>query len=153
MNSKIKEIQEAYDEASGNWAGCDWAEPRSCWVHPKGHILHDSQVDDRAIHEEDLVHVEIDLDGITAGEARERVRVHNAEADLWEEAAEWLGACEGAAAQAEEYALEAIEHAREGRWGKAIAQAEMACSVESEYGDCPTWRPFREALEEAFDTE
>jgi hypothetical protein len=55
------------------------------------------------------------------------------------------------AAEAEDHALEALGHARAGRWADAAQAAGAACALEDKYGDCPTWRPFRDACEAALE--
>ena len=52
--------------------------------------------------------------------------------------------------RAEEAAVQAYLAAERGEYHIAVGFAAVACELEhAEYGDCPTWRPLREAVENA----
>lgn len=56
---------------------------------------------------------------------------------------------EGNAVSAQRAGERAFAAAREGRWDRALDAANAASGIELEYGDDPTWGPFRLAIEEA----
>ena len=72
--------------------------------------------------------------------------------------AEWLADAEreyvsGRAAEAAEHGAAVVEAAQAGDWDTAVEEAREACRVEREFGDDPTWRQVREAVEAAATAE
>jgi hypothetical protein len=62
----------------------------------------------------------------------------------------WVEEDDLAAEQAEQAAAAALEAAERHDLVKALRLARRACQWEaSEFGDCPCWRPFREAIARA----
>ncbi len=59
----------------------------------------------------------------------------------------YCATCKDAAAAAEDEAAQAIEYAAAGLWMDALDSARTVFSLEEEYGDAPTWRPFLHAVE------
>lgn len=120
-------IEGEYATAQDSWTGCDWTEVRY-----------------------DGNGGQIDLDGVTADAAEDNADnadLSAAERAAWVEAREWLRGVESAAVSAEEDGEAAITAVRAGDLAQALRHVESACSRERNYGDCPTWRPLRDAIE------
>lgn len=121
----MSEIESYYAAATGRWTGCHW---------PTDHGPSD-----------------LNLDEVTPAQAREQAAKSRSLADDWESAAEWLEQCAADAAEAEQYAAEAIQAARRGDFESAMDLANKAVRVETEYGDSPTWGTFASALQDIVD--
>lgn len=146
-------VRVAYEQATGQWDGCYWEELHFAAVASAKDYYDDSRR--RAIH--------VDADGLVGDEEPEDV----AQAACWddwddlddEERRPWLTAAEHAiifaagvaaeAARAEELAARALAHAEAGDWDWALDSADAACWRERQYGDSPTWSPFRARIREA----
>ncbi len=130
----LAKIEDAYTTAQGSWTGCDWT--TEC----------------RYAGEKDGAG--LDLDGVTADAAEDNA--DNADLDeneraAWAAQVPWLREVECRAAAAEEEGQAAIIAVRAGNLEMALTHAQQACSLEQEYGDCPTWRPLRAAIEAAIE--
>jgi len=139
----LEAIRAAYTTATGAWTGCDWTEVRYYCPVTTAEYEHGDCGGDCE---------DIDLDGVTAEEARRRAKdlERNArERAEWESAADWLEDVEGTAASAEEHGAAALEAAEAGDLERAEREAQAAVSAEDEYGDAPTWRPLLTAIEAA----
>jgi hypothetical protein len=129
---KLARVEAAYNEASGEWTGCSWTAPHECG---------------------DAV---VDADGLDGTEDAEELASQFRDGDEfryeWNMAAQkaikYAAECTAAAAEAEERAAEALLAAQNGDWDRALDLANEAVSLESEYGDCPAWGPFRNRIEQ-----
>lgn len=63
--------------------------------------------------------------------------------------ADWLENVAKDAAEAEQLAAEAVDALEDGDIGRAAELIARACSIEAEYGDCPTWQSLRDLIDEA----
>lgn len=162
----IETIEKAYDAGNGNWSECDWT-----------HIINDEFYDttlsvgfvergSKQIGEMDqndsdayrltAKHFGLDLDEMSDADGvsqlnDEQSEVFSTYCRLVERVDTYLDKVKDDAAEAQSEADSAIEAAREGNLGLALDHAQRACNIEANYGDCPTWRAFRDAIEEAMD--
>lgn len=133
---RLARVEAAYNEATGEWTGCSWTAPHECG--------------DAVVDADGLLGTE-DAEQMVAELMEDSCRYRGATRAQWVEAHEdaiaFAKKCSSRAAEAEERAAEALEAARNGNWVRALDLARQACSLESEHGDCPTWRAFRDAIE------
>ena len=120
--NKIEAIHAAYNIATGDWTGWDWAQSFAAGYDEDGCQI--TEVWDRRS--------DIDPDSAAAAAATE-----------------YADRCESDAEGAEESAAEAMKHIEAGDLDKALRAAESASTAECVYGDDPTWGPFRRAIEDA----
>lgn len=147
-------VEKAFEDADGEWTGLDWTSSHGVF-----------QIDIDGMDADDLRSAakELRKDGETdhlyyKSFVRDSVANDlpvNKErcADEMESAATFISDVETSAAQAQEWAEEAIKEFCKGNYKAALKAAEYACSLESEYGDCPTWRQLRDAIEAFMDLE
>lgn len=117
----IAPARAAYEAAQEQWTGCEWP----------------------VVVGDEEMHFDNDEEADALAEAEESPTRRRA----LRQAAEYMREVAEAAAVAEGAATEAMRHLAAGELNEALEQAERACGVESAYGDCPTWRAFREAIE------
>ena len=157
-----EEIQNAYDQATGNWSGCDWttthgsteidldgedyAEIRRVVERMKNDTATEEEIESLpkscSVH-----HVGLLSEDYSNEEYNDAIEEHgeNWVADLLS-GADWLEVCEASATAAEEAAAEAMKAVNEGRLIDALEAAERASSLESIYGDDPIWGAFSRSV-------
>lgn len=158
--ARLDAVREEFRAADGSWTGCDWAQPFA-WEY-----RYHADADDM-----DTTDLEgsIDADGLDGDEdAEEMVAEEMPDTEGMDEeqieelraairaavesALEYASQCSSDATAAQELAAGALEAAEAGSWAEALELADEACRIESTYGDCPTWRAFRDAIREAADS-
>jgi hypothetical protein len=99
---ELAEIEEAYEEATGAWTGCDWP----THFGPEG----------------------LNLDGMTSLQAQAIAEDASdaGRAEAWRKAARWLGEVERYAAKADGEAAMAVASAKAGEWRAALQHARRA---------------------------
>lgn len=117
----LADIDRAYRDAAGTWAGCDW--PTT------------------------FGRERLNLQGWTAAEAESRAveSIWDKDSQVWVEAAGWLRRVEAQAAVAEAQAGLAVAAAHRGEWAEALACAHRAWSLELNSGrplrhEPPVWK-------------
>lgn len=132
------DIKSAYDNAVQAWTGWDWP-------HSFGGTRDDCEYCDGLSCCGSQIVIEPDDDDIDdpPQDACEHYR------SALGAAREYRDGCAVAARHAESLAGDAMDHIRAGDWEAAMACIDDACSAESAYGDCPTWKPVRTAIEAA----
>jgi hypothetical protein len=122
LNDLFQAALEAYLQAVGKWAGCDWP----------------VQLGSRTGN----------LQGLTATQAQLLARATaGQEAAQWRAACSWLGYLEEQAEEAEAEAAAAVALARGGQWREALGRAERAVAIEAAYHQQLVWQPLREAIQ------
>jgi hypothetical protein len=126
-DSLVNDITAALTAASGKWTGCEWP----------------TEVGQRRLN----------LNGMRSSQAllMERATAGSEAAD-WRTAVVWLRQVEQDAQQAEAAARMAVELAKTGRLGEAIAYASRACDIEQRYRRPLTWQPLLNVIAAALDT-
>jgi hypothetical protein len=127
----LEEIQKAYEDAVGQWRGCDWP------TH--------------------FGRTGLDLADCTPAEAEALAvdAMGTEEAEDWSAAADWLGRVEGQAKRAEAQAALAVAAANAGEWSDALAWARKTLALEFasgrpvRRGGVFTWGPLYQAIESA----
>jgi hypothetical protein len=119
-----EEIERAFRQAAGQWAGCDWPT--------------------------EFGTAGLNLNGLTAAKALMLARATSGrERADWQAALEWLTRLEQDARAAEDLARQALELARGGELEEALVHAERACAIEAIYHSRLVWRTLRDAIEAA----
>lgn len=170
----ITAAREAYEEATGQWTGCDWATDHGAtkldldgttpeearksaakwatvvmagWIGGVSRWMRWPETpDDCDLDEADFRELVAAMGTLETENGAEAAQQLSADYDS---AAEWLDECEGNAEAAEDEARQAIEALDADDLDEALFHAHRACRIEEEYGDCPTWRAFRAAMEAA----
>ena len=161
---QLTEIEDAYDEATGQWVGCDWTTD-----HGPTNLDLDGEQPSRLREVVDRLEAgtatEEETESVPQPDSVEDVcqlpidytddDYDEASAERWKlwindlrTGADWLEQCEGMAMAAEDAAKQAMYAIREGRLHDAAEAAREASSCESTYGDDPTWCAFRRLVEE-----
>lgn len=133
------EIRDAYDAATGEWSGCDWAQHFAYQI-PRSD--EESEEEDRYIDADTLLTGDEDIDQLVSehpdGESTR---------DAYTEALAYVRQCRDDAEAAEDEAAAAMEALKTGDLESAISHIQQASHLESEYGDDPTWSTLRKRIE------
>lgn len=156
-------IEQAYQDGAGKWIDCDWEyrfDATTYWGDEEHNLsisalatLDTSPVagyegNEAAAYRLTLDHFSLDEDETEKLDAEQR-HVFEMFVELVESREKYLNEVRRDAEQAQGYADDALAYAQECDLEAAREAAEEACRLEQHYGDCPTWRALREAIEEA----
>lgn len=135
----LEEIRKEYENAQGNWTGCDWTTDHGrCKLDLDGKRSDTYAPIYKRPNMLDLVEADVE----TEGEHRQ----------IWEgdvqTARGYLFEIENDAATAEKEAKKAMQNIERGEYGDAAEHAHRAAKIESYYGDSPTWGRFADMCEE-----
>lgn len=161
----IESVTAAYEEAAGQWVGCDWmTQHGSTNLDLDGESADDLRRYADLLEAGESAEVETVWDSIPKpDDIEEWVQLDARDPDFdescfceyhrqaWIEdlrsGADWLDDVVSAAASAESCAAEAMEHLSAGRLREAADCAQQASSFECDYGDDPVWGEFRKLVE------
>jgi hypothetical protein len=149
----LEAIEDAYDNATGSWTGWDWPHDPSPGEVTSG----PGDIDDWTAWESARVAELRELPDHLTWERQQGWKdaplypapYTNVRAREIAAAERKYGeAVQEAAEAAEEAAADALRAARRGDWDTAVREAKRASSIESDYGDDPTWGTFATIVEE-----
>ncbi len=116
-----RQVTDGYLAAAESWQGCDWTTS----FGPRG----------------------LDLRGLKAKQTRLLVEATSGEeSDAWAAATRWLEQVEGDARNARSAASSAVERFAKQQWAAALARANAACELESQYHAQLVWGPLRDLI-------
>ena len=153
--STVDIIDRVYQECQGAWIGLDWTTDYGPWGWDLNGYTGEKL---RALAADFKAGKDIPLDwGREDKFGNEIAADDNALRQIvleeLDDAAEFIDQVTSDAGAAAEAAAEAMKAIHNGDLNAALEFAEYACWVESQYGDCPVWGPFRSAIKTAIEEQ